>query len=219
VRAATFSIAVLALGGALLGACDRRAAQPPPPAPAAPDAASAATVAAPDPSVDATGEPEAVATVGTTAGAPPPPAPPPLPAAAILRSAVALEPGPPGQRVVLAAGAEVVVDPRATFEIELSARTPDARLVLVDGRDDLVAASGTREVAGTTRLTLAPNAPLVPGSRYALRLDGASQRELHDEAGRAFTPLTFPVLAAGTPPPREPKRPAPKRTGKPKRPS
>jgi hypothetical protein len=51
----------------------------------------------------------------------------------------------------------------------------------------------------------------VPGSRYALRLDGASERELHDDAGRAFSPLALPILAAGTPPPPEPKKPAPKK--------
>jgi hypothetical protein len=123
----------------------------------------------------------------------------------VLRSAAAIE---TTQRLALLPGAEVVVDPGATFEVELSARAPDARLVLVDGRDDLVPASATRELAAGTRLTLAPAAPLVPGSRYALRVDGASSRELHDEAGRAFSPLTLPILAAGTPPPPEPKRPA-----------
>jgi hypothetical protein len=123
----------------------------------------------------------------------------------ILLGAAALE---ATQRLPLAPGAEVVVDPAATFEVELSARAPDARLVLVDGRDDLVPASGARELAAGTRLTLAPAAPLVPGSRYALRLDGAATRELHDEAGRAFAPLSLPILAAGTPPPPEPKRPA-----------
>lgn len=144
----------------------------------------------------------------TTPSAPATAAPPPLPAAAILRSAVALE---PGQRIALVAAAEVVVDPQATFEVELSARAPDARLVLVDAREDILPATGGRELAAGTRLTLAPTAPLVPGSRYALRLDGASERELHDEAGRAFAPVTFPVLAAGTPPPPEPKKPPPKK--------
>ena len=75
------------------------------------------------------------------------------------------------------------MDPAATFEVELSARAVDARLVLVDAREDLVAATGAREVSAGTRLTLAPAAPLVPGSRYALRLDGAAGRELHDDGG------------------------------------
>jgi hypothetical protein len=105
----------------------------------------------------------------------------------------------------------VVVHPAATFEVELSARAADARLVLVDARDDLVPASATREVGAGTKLTLAPAAPLVPGSRYLLRLDGASDRDLHDDAGRAFSAVTLPLLAAGTPPPPEPKRAAKKK--------
>jgi hypothetical protein len=128
-----------------------------------------------------------------------------------VRAAAAVE---AAQRVPLAADVEVVVDPQATFEVELSARAADARLVLVDARDDLLPATGGRELAGGTRLSLAPAAPLVPGSRYALRLDGASDRELHDEAGRAYSPVTFPLLAAGTPPRPEPKAAA----AKPKKP-
>ena len=129
-------------------------------------------------------------------------------ATAILRAAVAVE---PAARLPLVPGSEVVVHPAATFEVELAARTPDARLVLVDAREDLVPASGTRELAAGTRLTLAPTAPLVPGSRYALRLDGAADRDLHDESGRPFSPVTLPLLAAGTPPAPEPKKPVRKR--------
>jgi hypothetical protein len=141
-----------------------------------------------------------------TAGAPAlPSAPPPPSAAAVLRAAVAVE---PTQRLALVPAGEVVVDPAATFEIELSARLPDAVLALVDARDDLVASSSSREIGAGTRLTLAPAGPLVPGSRYVLRVDGASQRDLHDEVGRAFAPLTLPILAAGSPPPPEPKKPA-----------
>jgi hypothetical protein len=125
-----------------------------------------------------------------------------------VKTAIGVE---PGQRLALTPGAEVVVDPQATFEVELSARAADARLVLVDARDDLVPAQGSREVSSGTRLTLAPAAPLVPGSRYVLRLDGAVQRDLHDEVGRAFSAVTFPLLAAGTPPPPEPKRPGRKK--------
>jgi hypothetical protein len=119
-------------------------------------------------------------------------------ALAILRAAVAVE---PAARLALAPGAETVVHPIATFEVELSARAPDARLVLVDAREDLVPSTATRELSAGTRLTLAPAAPLVPGSRYALRLDGASARDLHDDAGRAFGAVTLPLLAAGVPPP------------------
>jgi hypothetical protein len=120
--------------------------------------------------------------------------------ATLLRTAVANE---PAARLTLTPGTEVVVDPRATFELELAARVPDARLVLLDAKEDFVPASSTREIGASTRLTLAPAVPLVPGSRYALRLDGASERDLHDDAGRAFAPISLPLLAAGTPPPPE----------------
>ena len=67
-----------------------------------------------------------------------------------------------------------VVDPGATFEVELPARLPDARVVLLDAADAHVACRGRRELGVTTRLALAPAAPLVAGSRYALRVEGRS---------------------------------------------
>ncbi|HEX9242696.1 MAG TPA: hypothetical protein VF875_09680 [Anaeromyxobacter sp.] len=162
----------------------------------------------------ACGAPERGATAGTTAAEPsgtsttatstatPTPT-------ALVRTAFALEPTTStstASRLALSAGAEVVVDPRATFEVELAALAPDARLVLLDAREDFVSATSSRELGASTRLTLAPAAPLVPGSRYALRLDGTTERVLHDAAGRAFAPLSLPLLAAGTPPPPEPKK-------------
>jgi hypothetical protein len=65
-------------------------------------------------------------------------------------------------------------------------------------------------VGATSRFTLSPAAPLVPGSRYVLRLDGARTRELEDAAGRAFAPVSLRVLVAGEPPKPEPK-PAPRK--------
>jgi hypothetical protein len=187
---------------AVLAACSDGVAPPSTPAPSAGPAPQAAVT----PSAAATVE--LVATVTTTAAPQAAPEPPPAPAAAVLTSAAAVE---PSQRVPLVAGTEVVVDPAARFEIELSVRSSDARLVLLDARDDILPATGGRELgAGTTRLSLSPAAPLVPGSRYALHLDGATDRELHDDAGREFAPITFPLLAAGTPPPPEPKAPAKK---------
>src|SRR6266540_1362259 len=156
-----------------------------------------ATATSPDPSIAASSAPVA-----------PPVRPPPLPGGTLIRSAFAVE---VDQRFPLAPGGEVVVDPAARFEVELSARAPDARLVLVDVREDLVSATGTRELGEGTRLTLVPAAQLTPGSRYALRLDGAADRDLHDESGRAFGPVTLPILAAGNPPPPEPKKPARKK--------
>jgi hypothetical protein len=202
VRSATFAF-IVALGCAALAACDRappQPASPPPPAVPAPEPAAVATAPSSDPALAA-----------SAGAAPAPAAPPPLPAATILRSASAVE---PSQRLPLAAGAEVVVDPKATFEIELSARVPDARLVLLDAREDLVPASGDREVGAGTRLTLTPSQALVPGARHALRLDGAAHRELHDDAGRAYAPVMFPILVAGTPPPPEPKAPGRKKKGR-----
>ncbi len=151
----------------------------------------------------------------TSPAAPPQARTPSPPATPLLRSAIALEPAgattTTAPRVKLTPGSETVVDPAATFELELSARSSDARLVLVDAREDLVPATATREVGASTRLTLAPAAPLVPGSRYVLRLDGASDRDLHDEAGRAWSAVSLPLLAAGSPPPPEPKKQKPAR--------
>ncbi len=111
---------------------------------------------------------------------------------------------------MLSPASETVIDPGATFEVELAPRLPDARIALVDAAEAHVAAKDVREVAATTRLTLAPEAPLTPGSRYVLRIDGADVREMHDADGRAFAPIGFPVLVAGTPPTPERKAP-PKR--------
>jgi hypothetical protein len=156
----------------------------------------------PPPAAPATATP-AVASASPLAAPPAPPAP----ASPSVRAALAREPA--GTTPLSAAG-ETVVDPAATFEVELAHRLPDARIVLVDAADAHVAAKDVREVAAGTRLTLAPEAPLVPGSRYVLRVDGASVREMHDADGRTFAPIGFALLVAGTPPP-EPKKPPKKR--------
>jgi hypothetical protein len=124
-----------------------------------------------------------------------------------LSRVAAIEPAGPAP---LARDAETVVDPASSFEMELPARLEDARLVLLDSAEAHVAARSTREVGGSTRLTLAPSSPLVPGSRYVLRVEGAATREVRD-GDRAYAPLSFPLLAAGTPPPPEPKRKAKRR--------
>jgi hypothetical protein len=139
-------------------------------------------------------------------------APAPAPSAATLvREATALDPGGP---VPLTPESETVVDPAATFRVELAAEIPDGRLVLLDAADAIVPASGTREVGATTRFTLSPATPLVPGSRYVLRLDGARTRELEDAAGRAFAPVSLSVLVAGEPPKPEPRPPPRKKRGR-----
>jgi hypothetical protein len=148
--------------------------------------------------------PPASAPLPPTAPSPAAPAPVPTPTAAPLREAVALEPA--GNAIPLGREPETVVDPAASFRVELAVSLADARLVLLDGQDAHVAASAAQEVGPTTRLTLAPAAPLTPGSRYTLRIEGASRREVHDAAGKAYAPLSVVVLAAGSPPPAEPKR-------------
>lgn len=136
--------------------------------------------------------------------APPPPPPAPAPATAVVREASALQPG--DTTSALAADGETAVDPSATFRVVLTGPSPDARLALHDGADAAVPASATVEIGETTLLTLVPSSPLVPGSRYQLRLDGAVTRELH-LADRTFTPAIYLVKATGEPPP----RPAPRK--------
>jgi hypothetical protein len=172
--------------------------------PVDPPAASAG--APPEPAASAATSSPTTPTPTSTATATPAPATPATPPPAV-RSALARE---PSGTTALSVTAETVVDPAATFDIELAPRLPDARLVLVDPADAHVAAKDVREVAATTRFTLAPLAPLVPGSRYLLRVDGAAVREMHDADGHAFAPIGFPILVAGTPPPPEPK-PAPRK--------
>jgi hypothetical protein len=123
-------------------------------------------------------------------------------AAALVLSASVVEPTGPAP---LSRDGETVVDPAASFTVDLAASLPDARLVLLDGQEAHVAATHAREVGASTRFSLSPAAPLVPGSRYLLRVEGASGREMRDARGGALAPLSFAVLAAGTPPPPEPK--------------
>jgi hypothetical protein len=105
----------------------------------------------------------------------------------------------------LSAAAETLVDPASAFQVEVTGRLEDARLVLLDGADAHVPATSTRELGASTRLTLAPASPLVPGSRYVLRVEGASKREVRD-GERSYAPSSFALLAAGTPPPPESKK-------------
>lgn len=138
-----------------------------------------------------------------------PPSTPRAAAPAPVSRAVVLE---PTGAAPLARDAETVVDAASTFEVELPVRAVDARLVLLDGADAHVPARATREVGAATRLALTPSAPLVPGSRYLLRVEGATARELRAADG-AWAPASFPLLVAGTPPPPEPKR-KPKKRGR-----
>jgi hypothetical protein len=139
-----------------------------------------------------------------TAPAPTPPAAqaPAAPASIPITRAVAE--GSAGASA-LSAAAETLVDPASAFHVEMTGRIEDARLVLLDGSDAHVAATSTRELGASTHLTLAPASPLVPGSRYVLRVEGASKREVRD-GERSYAPSSFALLAAGTPAPPEPKK-------------
>lgn len=146
------------------------------------------------------------ATAPEPAQAPPPPPatpPPPAPASAAVREASALQPG--DAVAPLAADGETVVDPSAHFRVVLEGTSADARLALHDALDAAVPASATAEVGPATVLTLTPAAPLSPGSRYRLVLDGAATRELH-VGERPFTPAAYAVKAAGEPAPARPAR-------------
>jgi hypothetical protein len=134
----------------------------------------------------------------TPATAPAPAAPASLPIARAVAESAA---GPSS----LSAAAETLVDPASSFRVDVAGRLEDARLVLLDGADAHVPATSARELGPSTHLTLAPASPLVPGSRYVLRVEGASKREVRD-GERSYAPCSFALLAAGTPPPPEPKK-------------
>ncbi|HET7824773.1 MAG TPA: hypothetical protein VFK90_05550 [Anaeromyxobacter sp.] len=138
----------------------------------------------------------------TPAATPTSPSAPATPPLAPLSRAVVVE---PSGSSALSPASETVVDPGSTFQVELGVRIPDARLVLLDAADAHVPARSTHEVGDKTQLALAPAQPLAPGSRYVLRVEGATSRELRD-GDRAWAPLSFPLLTAGTPPPPEPKK-------------
>jgi hypothetical protein len=162
-------------------------------------AAAACRPSAPPAGQGSTATPTATPTATDTAPPiPPPPVPPPI------RAALAREPA--GTTALTATG-ESVVDSAATFEVELEPRLADARLVLLDAADAHVPAQDVREIGATTRLTLAPEKPLVPAARYVLRADGAASREMHDADGRAYAAVAFAILVAGDPPPPEPAKP------------
>lgn len=173
------------------------------PAPEAPAPGAAGSTALPAPAEPPS--PAAAPAPGTPPAGPPVPAEP-RPASAVVREAVALEPA--GAVLALAAGDETVVDPGARFRVTLSISSADARVQLIDPKDAVVPAASDHAVGATTELTLVPSAPLTPGTRYALRLDGAATRELHAAGGDAFTPASFTVLVAGKPPPPEKQKPA-----------
>jgi hypothetical protein len=89
------------------------------------------------------------------------------------------------------------VEPSATFQVRVRARTEEARLVLADAQGAMVPSSGSTEVALDTEFQLAPTEPLRPGSSYVLRLEGLAGRIVRDVNGRGYEPVTFRVLVTG----------------------
>lgn len=107
---------------------------------------------------------------------------------------------------------ESSVDPAATFRVLAGAPLADARLALYDAQEALVEAEERAEIGSeVSRYTLAPSRPLRPGSRYVLRLEGASDRRIHDLGGRSFLPLSFAIATTGDPPSAAPVRKKAKR--------
>jgi len=161
-----------------------------PAGPAAPDAGRDGG-AAEGSSFDAGPPPEGLASTATSAVAAAPLALPPTSLLAI---------GPSGGSPL--ALAEVSsVDPEATFLVRIRARLPEARLVLLDSQDVIVASRGDTEVGAETVFRLAPTEPLRPGSTYRLLLEGLAARELRDADGKSYAPLALRLRAAGEPAP------------------
>lgn len=94
-----------------------------------------------------------------------------------------------------------LVDPAASFRIEIGAEVKDVRLALLDEQDAMVPMNGTTEVGQITRCTLIPIQALRPGTRYTLRIDGAVSREPHSKEGSPFAPLIFQIKTTGDRPP------------------
>jgi hypothetical protein len=155
--------------------------------------------------------PEPSGTAATAPDAPPPTTPTPAAPERAVQEAVEVPPGEDATTAPLSADAETVVDPASSFRVVLAGTCRDARLLLLDAAGVALPASERAEVGATTVLRLIPTAPLVPGSRYQLRLDGALGRELH-LGDHAYPPSRFALRAAGDPPP-----PAPKGVSKKKR--
>ncbi|HEY6107052.1 MAG TPA: hypothetical protein VIV59_13790 [Anaeromyxobacteraceae bacterium] len=117
-----------------------------------------------------------------------------------------------GSAQPLARDGVTTVEPSARFRVEVGARLPDARLALLDAQDAMVPSDGTVEATATTRFTLAPAAPLRPGSSYTLRLEGAEGRLLGVEDGGTYEPVSLSLRTPGAAP--APARKAKRRRGR-----
>jgi len=204
----------LALAISLLTAGCSRSSEAPPsdtatPAPGSSTSPAAAPVSpTPDAAVSpAAASPSAAAPPAAAPAAGPASAPPSGPIPLPVTAAVALVGATP---TTITFDGAVVVDPAVRFQVDVAVPLVDARLALVDSADAMVAAVESHEIgASWSRFTLAPGAPLRPGTTYSLRLDGAAEREAHDSDGRAYQIVVWRIRTSGEPPPPEP--PAPKK--------
>jgi len=121
-----------------------------------------------------------------------------------------------GREFPLPRDGTAVVDPTASFQVEVSAHLTDGRLALDDEQDVMVASSGTSEVGtGFTRYRLVPDEPLRPGTTYLLRIDGSAGREVHDPLGHAYAPVEIRLRTTGERPAPPPRRSAKKKRARP----
>ncbi len=143
----------------------------------------------------------APAAAATGASAAAPVRPPPRPLAISLAEARRADASVP-----LARDALTIIDTRAEFHVSTAQPIVDGRLALLDEQEAAIPSVGTVEIGGQSRFTLVPKAPLVPGTAYTLRLDGAASRDLHDASGAAYSPLSLRLKSAGEKPPPPPKK-------------
>ncbi len=188
-------LAVIAPAGALGDASDGGGAFDPPDGGAASESADGGTPSGA--ATDGKAAPEA-ATSGTRT----------VTARARPRVDVAVATTPAGE-VPLAAEGRTPIDPAAGFRVELAAHLDDARLVLLDEADAMVASRGAIELRSrSTRFTLTPEEPLRPGSRYALVVEGTVSPQLRDPSGVTYPPVVLGLQTTGE---RPRPLPAPKR--------
>ncbi len=178
-------------------------------APDAGDRASTSSASPALPSFPAGGAgaaPQAAAPAAPDGGPPPDAGATPL--TAPLSAAVAIV---GGQEILIARDGSAIVDPAAAFRIEVAVHLTDGRMALHDEQDAMVASSGTNEIgASWTRYHLVPDGPLRPGTSYAIWIDGAVTRQIHDASGRAYGPVVLKLKTSGE----RPAAPARKKRGK-----
>jgi hypothetical protein len=166
------------------------------------DASANADANAPHPSpLPAGGERENDGTSTSTPTSTPSPSPLPI-SAAVAKAGAAEQP--------IVRDGVTTIDPASAFRVEVAAHLVDGRLSIHDEQDAMVASSGTTEVGETwTRFEITPDEPLRPGSSFALRVDGAAEREAHDRSGKPYAPAVMKLKTTGErPPPQKAQKPA-----------